>query len=468
MDSVDRIGFLPIALVSQSAAPSMAIELADTFQGLDDTLTAFAGLSWTAGKQIPALTGVDTLTLFSVGAANATDMLDRAAGDARYVQLVRAINTTAPLTGGGDLSADRTLGISAATTGAAGSMSAADKAKLDGITGTNTGDQTITLTGDVTGSGTGSFAATLATVNSNVGSFGSATQVATFTVNGKGQVTAAGNVTITPAASAITGGAALTKTDDTNVTLTLGGSASTALLAAVSLAAGWTGVLSIARGGHGGATTGSGNFARASSPLMADISLQQTLPTLYFRNSGGTRLGYFQHDGSNLNIITDVGNLVVSTVQPAADNTYDLGTAAKRMRVIYAGTGTINTSDARAKREVEPIPNEWLDAWGEVQWCRFRFVDGTRWHVGLIAQEVYAAFKRYGIDAFEIGLLCFDKWKAVRARKERLNAAGEVVRPARAAVPAGDRWGLRYDECQAMEAAWQRREMATLRALVAA
>ena len=45
---------------------------------------------------------------------------------------------------------------------AAGFMSAADKTKLDAITGTNTGDQTITLTGDVTGSGTGSFATTIA------------------------------------------------------------------------------------------------------------------------------------------------------------------------------------------------------------------------------------------------------------------------------------------------------------------
>ena len=54
----------------------------------------------------------------------------------------RTITTTAPLTGGGDLSADRTLAISAATTIAAGSMSAADKTKLDAITGTNTGDQT--------------------------------------------------------------------------------------------------------------------------------------------------------------------------------------------------------------------------------------------------------------------------------------------------------------------------------------
>jgi hypothetical protein len=49
------------------------------------------------------------------------------------VPTTRAINTTAPLTGGGDLSADRTLGISAASGAAAGSMSASDKTKLDGI-----------------------------------------------------------------------------------------------------------------------------------------------------------------------------------------------------------------------------------------------------------------------------------------------------------------------------------------------
>lgn len=45
--------------------------------------------------------------------------------------------------------------------------------------------------------------------------------------------------------------AALTKTDDTNVTLTLGGSASTALLNAASLTLGWTGQLAVSRGGTG-------------------------------------------------------------------------------------------------------------------------------------------------------------------------------------------------------------------------
>ena len=50
-----------------------------------------------------------------------------------YVPTSRTISTTAPLTGGGDLSANRTLAISAATTSAPGSMSAADKTKIDSI-----------------------------------------------------------------------------------------------------------------------------------------------------------------------------------------------------------------------------------------------------------------------------------------------------------------------------------------------
>ena len=62
-------------------------------------------------------------------------LLDDANAAAQLVTLgavaaTRSISTTAPLTGGGDLSADRTLAISAASASAAGSMSAADFTKL--------------------------------------------------------------------------------------------------------------------------------------------------------------------------------------------------------------------------------------------------------------------------------------------------------------------------------------------------
>lgn len=63
--------------------------------------------------------------------------------------------------------------------------------------------------------------------------------------------------------------AALTKTDDTNVTLTLGGTPATALLQAVSITAGWTGTLSVARGGTGvGTSTGSGSLVLSQAPVF--------------------------------------------------------------------------------------------------------------------------------------------------------------------------------------------------------
>lgn len=60
-----------------------------------------------------------------------------------------------------------------------------------------------TVSGDWTLNAAG--AATLATVNAGVGSFGSATQSPVFTVNAKGLITAAANATITPAIGSVTG-----------------------------------------------------------------------------------------------------------------------------------------------------------------------------------------------------------------------------------------------------------------------
>ena len=73
------------------------------------------------------------------------------------------------------------------------------------ITQVNTMLGTITsLTGDITASGPGAAAATLATVNSNVGSFGTASNVSTISVNAKGLITAASNTPIQIAESQVT------------------------------------------------------------------------------------------------------------------------------------------------------------------------------------------------------------------------------------------------------------------------
>lgn len=98
-----------------------------------------------------------------------------------------------------------------------------------GGTGVNNGSSTITLGGSLTTSG--AFAST-------------------FTMTGITGVTFPTSGTLATTSQVPTG-AALTKTDDTNVTLTLGGSPATALVNAASLTLGWTGQLSVPRGGTG-------------------------------------------------------------------------------------------------------------------------------------------------------------------------------------------------------------------------
>lgn len=67
------------------------------------------------------------------------------------------------------------------------------------------GSYITALTGDATASGPGSAAVTLATVNSNVGSFGSSTAIPSFTVNGKGLITAASTNAVIAPAGTLTG-----------------------------------------------------------------------------------------------------------------------------------------------------------------------------------------------------------------------------------------------------------------------
>jgi hypothetical protein len=101
----------------------------------------------------------------------------------------------------------------------------------------------ITLTGGpITTTGTVTLGGTLSVLPSNF-----ASQTAnTFLAAPNGS---AGTPTFRAVVAADVPGSALTKTDDTNVTLTLGGSPTTALLNAASLTLGWTGQLSISRGG---------------------------------------------------------------------------------------------------------------------------------------------------------------------------------------------------------------------------
>lgn len=120
------------------------------------------------------------------------DITVNAVDSTARVPATRAISTTAPLAGGGALSADLTLTISAATTLAAGSMSALDKAKLDGVaTGAtaNSSDAFLLARGNHTGTQT---AATIS-------DFNSAARAQT-----EAELVAGANITITPSGAGAT------------------------------------------------------------------------------------------------------------------------------------------------------------------------------------------------------------------------------------------------------------------------
>ncbi len=157
-------------------------------------------------------------------------------------------------------------------------------------------------------------------------------------------------------------------------------------------------------------------------------------------------------------------------VVPDTDNTRNLGWSSNRWKQLYAGTATINTSDERVKQSIESVPDTVLDAWGEVEFYRYKFNDAVaekgfdkaRYHTGLVAQRIRDVFIAHGLDATKYGLLCYDEWEAEAAEYDE---NGNMIRPAQ---EAGNRYSLRYEECLCMEAAYQRHRAERIEARLAA
>jgi hypothetical protein len=139
----------------------------------------------------------------------------------------------------------------------------------------------VSMSGDATLSNVGAL--TLSNTPVTPGSY-TVNGKSLFTVDSKGRLTNATNAVIS---SADITGEALTSVDDTNVTLTLGGSPATALLKSSSITAGWSGTLAVSRGGTGTGTAftpGSIVFAGSGGVYSQDNT------NLYWDN-GNNRLG---------------------------------------------------------------------------------------------------------------------------------------------------------------------------------
>lgn len=169
--------------------------------------------------------------------------------------------------------------------------------------------------------------------------------------------------------------------------------------------------------------------------------------------------------------------------RPLADNTQSLGQSSLRWSVVYAGTGTINTSDGREKSAKRAFTTPELAAAKRIAGTLgiFQFLDaiaekgedGARLHTGVIAQDVWAIMADEGlIDPIAEGVrpdsryafLCYDEWDAVAAVEEVLDEGGNVVTPAQAAQPSGNRFGVRPDQLALFLIAAQEARLAALEA----
>lgn len=122
---------------------------------------------------------------------------------------------------------------------------------------------------------------------------------------------------------------------------------------------------------------------------------------------------------------------------PVADNTYPCGQVANRWSVVYAGTGAINTSDGREKQQVQSISDKEKIVANKLKksLVKYKFNDAVREkgdaariHFGIIAQDVKQAFEDEGLVAEDYAMLCYDEWEASDDQ------------------PAGNKYGVRYDE----------------------
>ena len=153
-----------------------------------------------------------------------------------------------------------------------------------------------------------------------------------------------------------------------------------------------------------------------------------------FTRSGGTVAGVIGRKSqteSNIYIATsDVGLKMESYITYKAvvpcntdgtdvDNAIDLGNSSTRFDDIYATNGTIQTSDANEKQDIQELSDAEqkvaIRCKGLIRRYKFNSAveekgDDARYHFGIIAQDLKDAFEAEGLDAGAYGMFISETW----------------------------------------------------------
>lgn len=231
-----------------------------------------------------------------------------------------------------------------------GSVAATGTVTGSNLSGTNTGDQTITLTGDVTGSGTGSFAATIG-ANKVVTSYINANAVTYAKIQSESASTLLGNPTGSGAVpSEITLGSGLSFSGTTLVATGTGGTVTTfssgnlspifttSVATATTTPALTFALTNAAAHTFFGNFTGSSGAPSYSSPSLAsaDFANQGTTATLLHGNASGN-----PSFGSVVTADVASNAITYGKIQAASTNSILLGTPSSgtAYQEITLGTG---------------------------------------------------------------------------------------------------------------------------------
>ncbi|WP_270831354.1 tail fiber domain-containing protein [Aeromonas sp. QDB03] len=185
-----------------------------------------------------------------------------------------------------------------------------------------------------------------------------------------------------------------------------------------------------------------------------------------FRTSAAKEAGFSvcaYHDDTNqyVPIVSVWDRAAIRSFEPGVDNTTANGRNTARWATGYFATNIIVTSDSREKTPPSNIDDALLDIADEISINVWKWLESitkkgdksARWHFGPIAQQVRDAFEKHGLDGCDYGLLCYDKWDDafIDIMETVTHEDGEVVeRPTGGKIQvqwAGDRWGIRPDQC---------------------
>lgn len=163
---------------------------------------------------------------------------------------------------------------------------------------------------------------------------------------------------------------------------------------------------------------------------------------------------------------------------PEQDNNCECGRSTNRWSVVYAASGTINTSDSRLKNSIKDIDDKLLNAWGNIEPKQYKFNDATekkgekaRFHTGYLAQDIQTECEKQGVNASDYGLFCYDEWEEQEEISEEIETEkdGKIVKEKRVIQPRrekGNSYALRYEEALVVECKYLRRCIARLTARI--